>query len=164
MGFENTAGIHVNNQYGARNTGGAVGKEHGYGALVTLKIDLTGEMINAGVAGFVPPEYIPKGARFKAAYLRVDEVFSLTGTSPTVQIGASGSVATHGIVITEAELETLGTKAIASTGAGTWSFSSTTGTAAAAKIGYALGGTSPVVSSTQGKATLILEYYGNTKI
>mgnify|MGYP000022835128 CR=1 FL=1 len=163
MGFENTAGLGVNNQYGVRATGGAIGNEHGYGSTVVLKIDLTGQSIADAVAGFMPPVVVPKGALFKRATLRVDEVFVIGGTSPTVRIGASGSIGTNGIVLTEAELEAVGTKVPASTGAGTWAQSSSTGTTAAAKVALDLGGTSPTVSATAGKATLILEYISNAK-
>lgn len=158
MGYENSAGLGVYNHYGVRGTGGAVGSEHREGTTVTIRIDLTGQSINDAVSGFMPPVYVPAGARFKSAYLRVDEVFVVTGTSPTVRVGAAGSIATNGVVISEAELEALGTKALSSTGAGTWSFSSSTGTSADAKIALDLGGTTPAVASTQGKATLILEY------
>jgi hypothetical protein len=154
----------VNNQYGARDTGGAIGPEHGRGANWVLKIDLSGRSIADAIAGFVPPVVVPKGANFNKASLRVDEAFVVTGTTPTLQIGAVGSVATNGIVVSEAELEAIGTKELASAGAGTWAFASATGTTAAAKIGYALGGTTPVVDPTVGKATLILEYTFNTKI
>lgn len=156
MGYSSEAGLGVNNHYGPRRTGGAVGSETRDGSKVRLVIQLTGKSLNE--LGFVPPVVIPKGARFESARLRVDEAFALTGTSPTVQVGSEGSVATNGVVISEAELENVGTKALASTGAGTWSFSSTTGLTAAAKVKFALGGTSPVVDSTVGKATLVLEY------
>lgn len=163
MGYENKAGLGVNNQYGVRQTGGAVGVEHNYGSLNTLKIDLTGQSIADAVAGFMPPVVIPKGALFKSARLRVDEAFVVGGTSPTVRIGAAGSIGTNGIVLTEAELEAVGTKTPASAGAGTWATNSATGTTAAAKVALDLGGTSPTVDATVGKATLILEYVFNTK-
>jgi hypothetical protein len=158
MAYENSAGLGVYNQYGARQTGGAVGQEHVKGSKKVLRIDLTGDSINDAVGGFVPPVKIPKGANFHSAVLRVDEAFTVTGTSPVVNIGSAGSVATNGVTITETELENVGTKEIASTGNGTWSFSSSTGLTAAALVGFALGGTSPVVARGAGKATLILEY------
>jgi hypothetical protein len=164
MGYENKAGLGVNNQYGARDTGGAVGQEHSYGSKWTINIDLTGQSIADAIAGFMPPVVVPKGALFKAATLRVDEAFVVGGTSPTVRIGAAGSIGTNGIVLTEAELEAVGTKVPASTGAGTWAQSSSTGTTAAAKVALDLGGTSPTVATTAGKATLILEYVAKTKI
>jgi hypothetical protein len=163
MGFENKAGLGVNNQYGVRETGGSVGIEHAYGSKVTLKIDLTGQSIADAVAGFMPPLVVPKGALFRSAVLRVDEAFAVSGTSPTVRIGAAGSIGTNGIVLTEAELEAVGTKVPASAGAGTWSQTSSTGTTAAAKVALDLGGTSPVVATTSGKATLILEFVNETK-
>ena len=163
MGFENKAGLGVNNQYGVRTTGGSVGEEHVYGAYHVLKIDLTGQSINDAVGGFIPPVVLPKGALIRRAILRVDEAFAISGTSPTVQIGSAGSVAANGIVLTEAELEAVGTKVPASAGAGTWSATSATGLTAAAKVAIALGGTSPVVDSTVGKATLVLEYVHEAK-
>lgn len=164
MGYENTAGLGVNNQYGVRTTGGGVGLEHGEGSTHILRIDLTGDSVNDAVGGFMPPVYIPKGALFKSANLRVDEAFVVTGTTPTVRIGASGSIATNGIVLTEAELENVGTKVPASTGAGTWAQNSTTGTTASAKVALDLGGTTPAVARGSGKATLILEYVNVTKV
>jgi hypothetical protein len=113
---------------------------------------------------FIPKVVIPKGALFRKATLRVDEAFVIGGTTPTVQLGASGSVATNGIVLSEAELENVGTKTPASTGAGTWSQSSSTGTTAAAQVAFSLGGTSPTVDTTVGKATLILEFTNKTKV
>ena len=158
MGFENKAGLGVNNHYGVRDTGGAVGVEHGYNTEVVVRIDLTGQSIADAIAGFMPPVVIPKGAHFKQGFLRVDEAFVVGGTSPTLRIGASGSIATNGVVITEAELENVGSKVITSTGAGTWAVGSSTGTTAAAEVALDLGGTSPTVATTSGKATLILKY------
>lgn len=155
MAYSTASGLGVNNHYGPRDTGGAVGTETRDGSKVRLVFQFTGKSI---ADGFVPPASIPKGARFESARLRVDEAFVVGGTTPTLRWGAAGSVSTNGVVITEAELETVGTKALASTGAGTWSFSSTTGTTVAAKVAFDLGGTSPTVASTAGKATLVLEY------
>lgn len=163
MSYENASGLGVYNQYGARQSGGAVGTEHRYGSNVTLKIDLTGDSINDAVAGFVPPVSIPKGANFNTARLVVDEAFDVGGTTPHVLVGAAGSVATNGVEITEAELEATGTKELASTGAGTWAFNSATGTTAAALVAFALEGDTTVARGS-GKATLILEFTFNTKV
>lgn len=163
MAYENSAGLGVYNHYGVRSTGGAVGVGHSYGTTHTLRIDLTGDSIADAIAGFVPPVSIPKGANFNSARLSVDEVFVIGGTTPHVLIGAAGSVATNGVEITEAELETLGTKELTSTGAGTWAFASTTGTAAAALVAFALEGDTTVARGS-GKATLILEYTFATKV
>lgn len=159
MPFENSAGIAVSNFYGARSTGNSVGVETSDSSQHRLSISITGEMLNGT---FLPPVVVPKGARFVGALLRVDEAFNLGGTTPTVQIGAAGSVATNGIVLTEAEMENVGTKVPASTGAGTWSFSSATGTAADAKVAFAMGGGTPTATNA-GKATLILTFINKTK-
>lgn len=155
MGYENKTGLNVYSQYGVRDTGGNAGSEKRGNSKVRLVIQLTGRSVNEG---FLPPVVIPVGARFESARLRVDEAFNLGGTTPTIRIGSEGSIATNGVVISETELENVGTKALASTGAGTWSFSSSTGVTAAAKVKFDLGGTTPTVSPTQGKATLVLEY------
>lgn len=161
MPFENSAGIGVNNFFGPRNTGGSVGVETSESSTHNLSIALTGETLSGS---FLPPVVLPKGAKFVRAVLRIDEAFNLGGTSPTVQIGAAGSVATNGIVLTETEMETVGTKTPASTGVGTWAQASTTGTTAAAKVAFALGGTAPTVDATVGKGTLILTFVNKTKV
>lgn len=160
-GYENSAGIGVNNFYGARDTTyGSVGVEHSDDSLHQLSIAFTGTSLNQA---FLPPVFVPKGAQFKRAVLRVDEAFAISGTTPTVIFGGTAP-ATDGIVLTEAELEAVGTKTPASTGTGTWAQSSTTGTTASQRVAKALGGTTPVVTSGVGKATLILEFINKTKV
>lgn len=158
MSYSNASGIGVYNQYGARETGGAAGQEHVRGVTKVLKIELTGDSINDAIAGFIPPVVVPKYANFNSARLSVHEAFVVTGTTPALSIGAAGSVGTNFISLSEAELEALGTKELASTGAGTWAFAHASGTAAAAKLAFALTGTTPAVARGSGKATLILEY------
>lgn len=160
MGFKNQSGLGVSNYYGARNTGGAVGVEDQDGSSLVVSIQLTGQSLNDG---YLPPVTVPKGALFRRAALRVDEAFVIGGTTPTVSFGANGSVGTNYIILTEAELENIGSKVPASTGAGTWAVGSSTGTTAAAKVAQALGGTSPTVDATVGKATLILEFFNKAK-
>jgi hypothetical protein len=161
MPYENSAGLGVNNYFGARETGGAVGVETSDNSIHRLSINITGAMLNGT---FIPPVVVPKGARFTGAVLRVDEAFDLGGTTPTVRFGASGSVSTNGIVLTEAEMEAVGTKVPASTGAGTWAQNSATGTTAAARVAFDMGGTTPTAQSGLGKATLILTYVNKTKV
>lgn len=160
MGFENSAGLGVNNFFGRRDTGGSVGVEHSKDSVHQLSIAFTGASL---ASSFLPPVYVPKGAQFKRAILRVDEVFVVTGTSPTLIFGGTAP-ATNGIVLTEAELEAVGTKTPASTGTGTWAQASATGTTASEKVTKTLGGTSPAVAATSGKATLILEFVNKTKV
>lgn len=156
MGFENSAGLGVNNYYGKRDTGGSVGVEHSKDSVHQLSIAFTGASINSS---FLPPVVVPKGAQFKRAILRVDEAFAVSAAG-TLTFG--GTVpGTNGIVLTEAELENIGTKTPASAGAGTWAQSSSTGTTAAEKVTRSISGT---ITATQGKATLILEFVNKTKV
>ena len=161
MPFANQAGLGVSNYYGARNTGGTVGIEDQDGSILVLSVNLTGDMLNGT---FVPPVVVPKGALFRRAVLRVDEAFTMGGTSPTVQIGLAGSVATNGIVLTQTEMQAIGSKVPASTGAGTWASNSATGVTAAARVAFALGGTSPTVTAGVGKAVLVMEFFNKTKV
>lgn len=161
MAFKNEAGLGVHNQYGPRDTGGAIGVETSDNSTHVLNINITGEMLNGT---FVPKVVVPKGAKIKGYTLRVDEAFVIGGTTPTVRFGSAGSIGTNGVVLTEAELETVGTKVPVSAGAGTWATSSTTGLAAAAAVAFDLAGTSPTVASTAGKATLSIEFYNKTKV
>ena len=160
MPFENSAGIGVSNHYGVRATGGAVGVETTDSSTHELVVDFTGATLNGT---FLPPVFLPQGALVKSYRLRVDEAFVVTGTSPTVRFGSSGSVPTNGVVLTEAELENVGTKTPASAGAGTWATSSSTGLTASARLAFDLGGTTPAVAATSGKAQLIIEYVNRRK-
>jgi hypothetical protein len=160
MSYENLTGLGVYTSYGKRDTGGSVGSETTDGSTRDYSIAFTGASLNSG---FLPPVTVPKGSHFKGAMLRVDEAFSITGTSPTVIFGGTAP-GTNGIVLTEAELEAVGTKVPASTGTGTWAVASATGTTAAEKIAKTLGGTTPAVAATQGKATLILTFVNKTKV
>lgn len=156
MPFENSAGIGVSNFYGQRDTGGSVGLEQSNDSMHHLKIAFTGASL---ASAFLPPVVVPRGSQFKRAILRVDEVFNVSA-SGTLTFG--GTVpGTNGIVLTEAELEAVGTKTPASTGAGTWSQASATGTTAAERVTRAISGT---IAATQGKATLILEFVNVTKV
>lgn len=159
MAYENSAGLGVNNQYGARRTGGSFGKVPD-DVISFLAIDFTDESL---IGTFVPKIVLPKGAHFLRFILRVDEAFTMTGTSPTVIFGGTAP-ATDGIVLTQAELAAVGTKVPASTGTGTWAVASATGPLTAQTITKTLGGTTPVVTPGAGKATLIAEYVYKTKV
>lgn len=160
MAFENSAGLGVFNQYGVRDTGGSVGVETDKDSVHTMGVSLTDLSLNEA---FMSPFVLPRGAKVLRYLLRVDQAFTLTGTTPTVIIG--GTVpATNGVVITAAELAAVGTKSPASTGTGTWAVASATGTTAAERVTKALGGTTPAVTRGAGKATLMVEYIFKTKI
>jgi hypothetical protein len=155
MAFENSAGLGVSNQYGTRQTGGSNGKIDD-DVIQFLSFDMTGESLNSA---FNPPVYLPKGSKVLRAFLRVDEVF-VVSTSGTVSVG--GTIpATNGVVLTEAQLEAVGTKDVSAVAAGTWATASATGPTATEKVTKAISGT---VAATSGKATLIVEYLAKTKV
>lgn len=156
MTLESNTGLNVYSNYGKRNTGGTVGLEQVDNSTQRLSIAFTGESVNSA---FTSALYVPRGAKFIRAVLRVDEVFVVSAAG-TLAFG--GTIpGTNGIVLTEAELETVGTKTPTSTGAGTWAQASTTGTTASERVAKAITGT---IGSTSGKATLILEYVFKTKV
>jgi len=164
MGYDNNTGLGVFNQYGVRGTGGTVGTEHGENTTFYLRIDLTGQSIADAIAGFIPPVVLPKGANIDSFKLRIDEAFTVTGTTPALSIGLNGSVGTNFITISGAELGVIGTKEVTATGAGTMAIASTTGLTAASKLAFALTGTTPVVDPTVGKGTLLITYTNMTKV
>ncbi len=162
MALLNGSGLNVANHYGTRDTGGTVGVERSTGSIHQLSLELTGNSLisaqdNSGVlpgAKFV----LPAGALILRYRLRVDEAFAIAGTSPTVRIGSQASISTNGVVLTEAEMENVGTKTPASGGAGTWATSSSTGLTAAANVAIDFGGSDVVITPNTGQATLIVEY------
>lgn len=156
MSFENLTGLGVYSSYGKRNTGGTVGSESTDTSTRDYSIAFTGESLNSG---FLPPVTLPKGAKFVKAVLRIDEAFAVSAAG-TVTFGGTAP-GTNGIVLTETELENIGTKTPASTGTGTWAVASATGTTAAEKITKSISGT---VTATQGKGTLILTFINKTKV
>jgi hypothetical protein len=93
----------------------------------------------------------------------VDEAFTLTGTTPGVVYGIQGSEVANGVALTQAELSSVGTKIPASAGTGQLAINSGTGVTAVSKLNKALTGTTPAVTGTAGKATLILTYISKAK-
>lgn len=156
MAYEALTGLGISNQYGARQTGGAIGLEHGENSTHFLSFNLTGEMLNSA---YTPPVYMPKGAKVVKALLRVDEVF-VVSASGTVALGGTAP-GTDGVVLTEAKLEALGTSDVSSLAIGTWATASTTGPLTTQKVAKAITGT---VAATSGKATLVVEYFNKTKV
>ena len=162
MTFEAKTGLNVSNHYGPRSTGGSIGVEHTQDSSHQMRIELTGQSVADAVAGFTPPYYIPKGALFRRATLRVDQAFALSGATPAVEVGSIGSTATNGIALSEAELETIGTKVPVSVGLGTWAFTSAPGIPATIRVAIApKAGTT--IDPNLGKAILILEFTSVSK-
>lgn len=156
MGYDNTSGLGVYNQYGQRDTGGALGAEHSKNSVQTLSVNITGDSLNTG---FMPPVYFPKGAKVVKAILRVDEVFAVSAAG-TVAIGGTAP-GTNGVVLTEAQLEAVGTKDVSAVAVGTWATASATGATATQKVTKAITGT---VTAGSGKGTLLVEYINMTKV
>lgn len=155
MAYENSAGLGVHNQYGARATGGANGKVDD-DVIQYLSFDMTGDSLNST---FNPPTYMPKGGKVLRAFLRVDEVFAVSAAG-TVAVGGTAP-GTNGVILTEAQLEAVGTKDVSSVAIGTWATASATGPTATEKVTKAITGT---VTAGSGKATLIVEFLGKTKV
>lgn len=151
MGFENTAGLNVHNHYGPRDTGGSAGVEHSKDSIHQLSVDITPASLNDG---FVPPVYMPKGAKVLRYLLVVNKPITLTGTDAKVLIGTEGSEATNGIAITAADLSAQGTVAPETPSLGAWGTDSAF--LSASKVGVVLG-SGTTVSGT-GDARLIVEF------
>lgn len=159
MAFSSASGIGVGNWFGPRDTGGSVGVEHSENSISIYSIAFTGATLNGT---FLPQVFLPKGAKFLRAYLRVDEAFALTGTTPLVYFGEEGAESTNGIVLSESELETIGTVIPVSDGIGTWDVASFT--TASKAIGILTAGTNFAADAALGKATLIIEFFNKTKV
>ena len=160
MAYENSAGLGVNNQYGPRGTGNTVGVETDRDSVHTMSVTFNSRSLQDA---YLSPFNLPRGAKVLRYLLRVDEAFTLTGTTPTLIVGGTAP-ATNGVVITAAELAAVGTKTPASTGTGTWAVASATGTTATERVTKALGGTTPAVTVGTGSGTLIVEYLFKTKV
>lgn len=146
MGIENTAGLGVNNVYGPRKTDeGRSGVINTAGVVKELEVDFRGENYS------VVSTTIPAGALVLDGYAKVSEAFALGGTTPTLAIGTSGSAATNGVKLTEAQAEATGTYDL--TPSGTWG----SVLAAATTVKVELGGTSPTIG-TGGNVKVVVRY------
>jgi len=81
-------------------------------------------------------------------------------TAGTVALGGTAP-GTDGVVLTEVQLEALGTKDVSASAVGTWATASVTGTTSSQKVTKALVGT---VAAGAGKGTLVVEYFFKTLI
>lgn len=142
----------VHNHFGPRDTGKTVGVIGTEGALNELTIHLDGAMVSDAAFPLLAPQ-LPAGALVISAYVEVEEVFTLGGTTPTINIGTEGSETTNGVEISEAQAEAVGTYDITSTRAGTWA----TGLTANTVVGLAMDGTTPT-SAVTGKAKVVIRY------
>lgn len=145
----------VHNQFGARDAGDTVGVLKIEGMEEELVIDLTGSGYNSNFVGNIP-FVLPAGAVIKNVYLDVEEVFAVSGTTPTLKVGTKGSEATNGFSITKAQLEATASVNLTSTLAGTWSAGAPL--AANTIVGFALDG-SGAAATDVGKARITVQFY-----
>lgn len=146
MAKENSAGLGVYNVYGPRKTDeGRAGKINKNGVEHELQLDFRGDSYSTLTAT------LPAGALVTEAYAKVDEAFVLGGTTPTINVGTSGSAATNGVPLSEANAEAVGQYTL--TPGGTWGAR----LAAATTVAVELGGTSPTITSA-GECKVIIRY------
>jgi hypothetical protein len=143
---------------GVTNFYGAAGRfDHDFGVLKTegsikeLVVNFTGA--NYSQVAFT----LPAGARIVAAPLvEIVEAFVLGGTTPTINIGVSGSHGTNYFAeISETQAEAIGTY-LSAAPAGTLATSAVP-LAAAASIVVALDGTSPTITAA-GACKVVVQY------
>lgn len=143
----------VRQQYGERFTGRALGVIKTEGISNELTVDVTGETLNDLSYAEVK---LPAGSIITAAYFETSEVFVLGGTTPAIEVGTSGSEATNGVTVTEAQAEAVGADDITAALSGTWA----AGAALAAEttVGIAFSGTTPTATTGVGKLRVTIVY------
>lgn len=145
----------VRNQFGPRDVGGTVGVLKVEGMEEELIIDFDGKYFNEGLVG-AKDFVLPAGAVIRDVYVDIEEAFVATGTTPALRVGTDGSEATNGFTVSEAQLESTGSYNLTSTLAGTWD--NEVPLAANTQIGFALSGTTPVLTNA-GKARITIQFY-----
>jgi hypothetical protein len=103
-----------------------------------------------------PTLSLPAGVTVREVTAEVTEVFALGGTTPTINVGVSGSVGTNYLAeVSEAQAEALGVYNLTSATGGT--LAANTPLAAASTITVGLDGTSPTVT-TAGRLVIVVRY------
>lgn len=150
MAKENSAGLGVYNVYGPRETDeGRAGQINTAGVVKELEVSFRGDEGNYDTVTAV----VPKGAKFIEAVATVVEAFDLGGTTPTINVGTSGSAGTnYAIEISEAQAESAGTVVYNGTGQGTWA----SPLAADTTLAVELDGTTPTIA--EGEMTVVIRY------
>lgn len=142
----------VDNYYGARAMlEGAEGAYLTDGITNQYSWEFTGQDILDGKAQLIATTLLA-GALVTGAVVKVKSAFALTGTTPTILLGTSGSEVTNGFVISAAQANAVGSYNIFATAAGTWAAV----LAADTLSNIALGGTSPVVTGA-GRLEIVLD-------
>lgn len=138
----------VYNFYGPRTRlEGNLGEVRTAGTIKEMVLEFKGDTYSF-VSGKLPASAKP--LRF---ILNVESAFTLTGTTPALQVGTSGSEATNGFTLSEANLEAAGTY-VSTSFNGTWGSE----LAAATTVAIVLSGTGSPTIAASGNARVILEY------
>lgn len=145
----------VHNHFGPREAGGVDGVLKVEGLTEQLIINFTGKEYNDSVRPALVPYILPAGAVIKAVYIDVEEAFVVSGTTPALEVGTSGSEATNGFTVTEAQLEATDTVNLTSALSGTWDAEAPL--AADTTVAAVLSGTTPAVTDA-GKARITIVY------
>lgn len=137
----------ITNRFGPRTLpegkGGVVKTE---GVLTQVVLYFTGADFASSTLDTV---IVPAGFKPLRALVEVETVGVVTGTSPHICVGTSGSAATNGFDITEAQAEATGVYEITSFN-GTWAAQ----LAAATTIGLGLEGDTAITSAGKFKVTI----------
>ena len=152
-GVSTTRVSNVNQHFGAKESGGAVGVVKTEGSMNEAVFTFDGSNASDGAFDLATAFQLPAGAVVEDVYVKVTEAFALGGTTPTILLGTNGSEVTNGFVVSEAQAEATGSYDVTSTLTGTWAAP----LAAATTVGIALGGTSPT-STSAGKAKVVVRY------
>ena len=155
MSKEDTAGLNVSSRYGPLNTpDGAGGVIKTEGALNELTIDFTGDQVNNPAN--VQNPVIPAGSRIVAAFFDTEVLGVMGGTTPNLAIGTSGSEETNGLLVTEAQVEAVGTYNVSATAVGTWALTTGVGLVADTTVAIVLEGDSTITAV--GSFRVVVQY------
>lgn len=142
----------VNNVYGTRETGGAVGRIANVSTEVEYTFDLT---VEAMTSDLFEPMVIPADSKVKEVYVYVDEAFVITTGTTKGYIGEAGNEDTNGIQLDDTVLETAGIYKLA-TGKLLGTFNDASSYISAnTELGFDIGTLDP--SGTSGKARVVIK-------
>lgn len=149
------------NFFGPRDDGGVTGALKVEGAIEQLVMIIEGSTFN-DLLEPLTPQYLPAGAIIRDVFWDTEDVFALTGTSPTILVGTDTSEVTNGLVISKAVAESANSARLTGTLTGTWAVN--TPIQSRTKIGWAIGGSSSPTVSRTGKGRLTIEYLRPNKV
>lgn len=147
----------VSNYFGPRGidsdvTAGVIKTE---GGVNELTVHISPQVVNGDKLGLTVLPFLPARSKVFAAYLEVEEAFTLTGTTPTVAVGTDGSESTNGVTAAEAQLEAVGVYDLTSTIAGTWAAAGGLVARTDVNVDVSAGA---VATGTLGKAKVVVRY------